>query len=48
MQYLEAAYVCRLRMLNWKSGDTGPRVTQTRPSRLLESLAKLKEDTKNG
>jgi hypothetical protein len=48
MQYLEAAYIGRLRMLNWKSGDTGPRVTQTKPSSLLQSLMKLKEDAKNG
>ena len=48
MQYLESAYMGRLRMLNWKSGDTGPRVTQTKPPRLLESLMKLKEDAKNG
>ncbi len=47
MQWLIKAMNGRLRMLNWKSGDIGPRVTNvTNPltsKRLFESLRELKK-----
>jgi hypothetical protein len=48
MTYIVNCYVGRLRMLNWKSGDTGPKLTQTRRPSLIESFKRLKESTRNG
>jgi hypothetical protein len=48
MAYIVNCYVGRLRMLNWESGDTGPKVTQVKRPSLLKSLMQLKESAKNG
>ncbi|MCW2228090.1 hypothetical protein M2238_002215 [Bradyrhizobium elkanii] len=35
-------------MLNWESGDTGPRMTQVKRPSLIQSLLQLKESARNG
>jgi len=46
MQYLISAMNGRLRMLNWKSGDIGPRVTGVAAG-LIKSLIELKKQEGN-
>jgi hypothetical protein len=41
MPYIINCYVGRLRMLNWKSGDTGPKVTQTKKPDMIAALMLL-------
>jgi hypothetical protein len=43
MQFLVRAFEGRLRMLNWKSGDIYPPITQPQKSNLFKSLRELAE-----
>jgi hypothetical protein len=47
MVFLTRAFEGRLRMLNWKSGDIYPPITQSKKSNLIESFKRLKESAKN-
>lgn len=48
MSYIVNCYVGRLRMLNWESGDTGPKTTQTKKPNLIEAFRMLKERATHG